>query len=85
VLFAKLWAVLVALYLLLEPLLRPPLPDLSDLDAAASSRLCEPGWHHADGSCYRIFGDVNEVDWKTWPAAEAHCQEFGGNLASVMT
>jgi hypothetical protein len=85
VLFAKLWAVLVALYIVLEPLLNPPLPDLADLDAAASSKLCEPGWHHADSSCYRAFGNVEVADWKTWPAAEAHCQEFGGNLASVMT
>lgn len=83
VLFAKTWAILVALYLFLEPLLRPSMGDLTDLDAAASSRLCEPGWYHADKSCYRIFGDVEEADWKTWPDAEASCQEFGGSLASV--
>jgi hypothetical protein len=70
---------------LLGPLLHPEPPDVEDLDAAASSRLCQPGWHHADSSCFRIFGGVEQADWKSWPAAETHCQEFGGNLASVST
>jgi hypothetical protein len=82
VLFAKTWAVLVALYLWLGPLMHPPLPDLSELDTGLG--ICgSRDWYHADGSCYRIFGDLEEADWKTWPAAQADCERFGSNLASI--
>ena len=58
-----------------------------DLDAAASSFFCEPGWFHADGSCYRLFG-LNAttdpvVDTKTWPQAESYCLDMDGHLASI--
>lgn len=81
VLFAKTWAILVAMYLWLGPLMRPALPDLAELDTGP---ICgNLGWYHAEGSCYRIFGDVEKSEWKTWPEAEIHCQEFGGNLARI--
>ena len=58
-----------------------------DLDAAGSSFFCEPGWFHADGSCYRLFG-LNAttdpvMDTKTWPQAESYCQGMDGHLASI--
>ena len=79
VFFAKAWALLFGAWVFLGPLLNPPLPDL---DPSASASFCEPDWHHADGSCFHMLAGA-EADWKTWPAAEAACQELGGNLASI--
>jgi hypothetical protein len=64
----------------LGPLLNPP---LLELDPSASVFLCKPDWHHADGSCFHLPAFEDPAEWKTWPAAEAACQELGGNLASI--
>jgi hypothetical protein len=79
VFFAKAWALLFSAWVFLGPLLNPPLPDL---DPSASASFCGPDWHHADGSCFHVPARV-DTEWKTWPAAEAACQELGGNLASI--
>jgi hypothetical protein len=79
VFFAKTWALIFGAWVFLGPLINPPLPNL---DPSSSLSFCEPDWHHADGSCFHLPSQV-DTDWKTWPEAEAACQERGGNLASI--
>jgi hypothetical protein len=84
VLFAKVWAILVGLYLFLGPLLNPPMPELKDLAVETGTICGGPEWYHADGSCFQLFGDEESGDLPTtWPEAEAHCQQYGANLARI--
>jgi hypothetical protein len=85
VLAAKTWTVLVAVYIFVEPLLNPIIPEL-DQDSASSIALCGPGgWHYVDKSCFLFFGGVDATEWKTQPQAESACQPYGAHLASVMS
>jgi hypothetical protein len=83
VLAAKSWAVLFAMYLVLEPILHPPLIDLEALNRGSIKDKCENGWTHADFACYRLYREDSKWDGLSWPDAEAACQERGANLARI--
>ena len=87
VMFAKAWTAIGALWIVLGPLLSPPVVDLGSGSTGGGTALsfCHEGWHFSDGSCFRFFGSEDNTleDWKTWPEAEVACQELGGHLATI--
>jgi hypothetical protein len=87
VMFAKAWTAIGALWIVLGPLLSPPVVDLGNGSTGGGTAVsfCHDGWHFSAGSCFRLFGSEDNTleDWKTWPEAEVACQELGSNLATI--
>nr|XP_034985129.1 macrophage mannose receptor 1-like isoform X2 [Zootoca vivipara] len=43
---------------------------------------CPQGWDFFGNKCFQLFG-LHEEERKNWSAAQAACQDLGGNLASI--
>ena len=76
-------------YAVLGALVPTLLASLEPVEGMPSgSPLCPYSWAETDGMCFKLFGNSDasmesEFLPMTWPEAEAHCKQYGSNLARI--